>query len=105
MSDSYTTPTGEWVGDSLPTVINAERIVSYTVADIVGDIMAERKSSDWVDSLGRTGGTPRSLEVTLEEVLERIAEWAKDDLACEYGHAHDLTGVIFTDETGREVDA
>lgn len=98
--DSYTTPTGEWVGASLPTVINATKVVSYTVADIVKDIVEARQASEWVDSSGDSGGHPRSLEVTLEDVLEWVEDYAKDDLACEWGHTHDLTGVIFTDENG-----
>jgi len=102
--DNYTNATGEWVGnDSLPTVINATKVISYTVADIVREIVQERESSVWVDSEGRTGGTPATLEVTLEEVLDRISENAKYDLACSWGHTDDLSEVIFTDDNGVEV--
>ncbi len=98
--DSYTTPTGEWVGASLPTVINATKVITYTVADIVKDIVEARQSSEWVNSSGETGGHASSLEVTLEEVIEWVEEYAKDDFACGWGHTADLVGVIFTDDNG-----
>ena len=100
MDSTYTTPTGEWVGDSLPTVINATKVITYTVADIVTAIIESREASEWVDSSGNSGGHPRSLEVTLDDVVEWVEDYAKDDFACEWGHTHDLTGVIFTDNNG-----
>lgn len=94
MDDRYTDGNGEWAGNDLPNVINATKVVSYRVPDIVADIIGERDSSR------------DSLSVTLEDVLERIYEYAKDDLACEWGHTHDLTGVLFVDaDTGDEVRA
>lgn len=102
MSESYTTPTGEWVGESLPAVINATKVVSYTVADIVQQIIEEREASEWVNSKGETGGSPFALEVTLEQVMERISEWAQDDFACEHGHTDDLTGVLFVNADTNE---
>lgn len=101
MTDSYTTKTGEWVGDdSLPTRINATKVVTYTVADIVAEILSERESSVWVDANGQTGGKPETLEVTLEDVLERIEDNAKYDLGCSWGHTDNLDEVIFTNDEG-----
>jgi hypothetical protein len=41
-------------------------------------------------------------EVTLEEVIQRIHLYAKDDFSCGYGHEANLRDLIFTDENGEE---
>ena len=96
MSDAYTTPTGELiVGDTeLPVVINAQLNVSYTVADVVQAILDDRTTTMWADSSGETGG--QTLEVTLDEVMERIEQWAVNDLSCGWGHEADLGDIEFT---------
>ncbi len=106
MSDAYTTPTGELiVGDTeLPVVINAQLNVSYTVADVVQAILDDRTTTMWTDSSGETGG--QTLEVTLDEVMERIEQWAVNDLSCGWGHEADLGDIEFicVDEHGLPIE-
>lgn len=108
MSDAYTTPTGELIigNTELPVVINAQRNVSYTVEDVVKAILEDRTSSEWTDSSGETGGQASTLEVTLEDVMERIEQWSVSDLACGWGHEADLGDIEFTclDENGLPIE-
>lgn len=105
MGESYTTPTGVWVDNDLPEVINATKVVSYTVRDVVRTIVEERESAEWVNKTGEIGGSALTLEVTLSDVMERICEWASDDLACGWGHTDDLTGVLFINaDTNTQVE-
>lgn len=91
LMESYTTQTGEWVGGELPTHINATQVVTYTVNDIVQQILEERNGAD------------ETLEVTLDDVLERVYKYAESDFACEWGHTSELTNVVFTDNEGSPV--
>ena len=103
MDGAYTTPLGDWIGDTLPSRINVTKVITYTVADIVSNILEERQSSQWVNSAGQKGGESRDLEITLGEVLERIEEYTKDDFSCGWGHEADTDDLIFTDENGEEL--
>lgn len=107
MSDAYTTPSGELiVNDELPVVVNAQRNVSYTVEDVVKAILEERTANEWTNSSGETGGQASTLEVTLEDVMERIEQWAVNDLSCGWGHEADLGDIEFicVDENGLPIE-
>lgn len=70
--------------ENLPERINVMKLITYDVESI-----CEQISED-------------SGEVTLEEVIQRIHLYAKDDFSCGYGHEANLRDLIFTDENGEE---
>jgi len=70
--------------ESLPERINVTKVITYDVESI-----CEQISED-------------AGEVTLEEVIQRIHLYAKDDFSCGYGHEANLRDLIFTDENGEE---
>ncbi len=70
--------------ESLPERINVTKVITYDVEGI-----CEQISED-------------AGEVTLEEVIQRIHLYAKDDFSCGYGHEANLRDLIFTDENGEE---
>ena len=73
--------------NNLPERINAVRAVTYNVASIEETIVE------------MNAGDVKAEDVTLEEVLDIIAEWATEDLASS------RVGIIYQDENGEEVDA
>jgi hypothetical protein len=70
----------------LPERINAMRVVSYNVASIV-ETLVEMNAGD-----------VKAEDVTLEEVLDIIGEWAVEDLA------NSRVGIIYQDENGEELE-
>ena len=70
---------------NLPTRINAMKVISYDVQQVVECLMAENEVE--------------ASEITLEMVMERIEEWVEEDFA------HDVADrTIFQDENGEEID-
>ena len=69
----------------LPERVNAIRTVTYNVASIVETIVE------------MNAGDVKAEDVTLEEVLDIIAEWATEDLA------NSRTGIIYQDQNGEEL--
>lgn len=49
--------------------------MEFDVNDMVQEIIEWRESCEWVNSHGETGGHPRSLSVTINDVLEQIVEY------------------------------
>jgi hypothetical protein len=85
---TYRTTSDITIDNSLPTVVNVTKVVTYRVADIVKDIVAEREDTE---------------DVTIGEVLERIEEYVKDDFSCGWGHEADTDELIYTNENGEEL--
>lgn len=70
---------------SLPERINAMKVISYDVRQIVETLMAEKGLED--DST-----------IDIDMVMERIEEWVEEDFA------HDVAdNTIFQDENGEEL--
>lgn len=67
-----------------PERINVMKVITYDVEGIRQQIVAE------------------NVEVTLEEVMDRIYLYAKDDFSCGWGHEASIRDLIFTDENGEE---
>lgn len=88
----------------LPERINVMKVVSYTVGDIVSQIMTDREANVWTNSRGQTGGHSGLTEVTLEDVMNVIENWVKDDFGCGWGHDIGLGDLIFQDENGEELE-
>jgi hypothetical protein len=73
------------MSNSLPERINAVKVISYDVRQIVESLMAKNGLED--DST-----------IDLEMVMERIEEWVEEDFA------HDVAdSTIFQDENGEEI--
>ncbi len=72
------------ITETMPESITAMRTVTYDVQQIVEDIAEANEK-------------PTS-EVTLEEVMDRIADYATEDLA------YARNGIIYQDQNGGEVE-
>lgn len=77
--------------NEMPQRINVMKIVTYDVFDVISQIQTDRESSH------------DETEVTLDDVLERIEEWTKDDFSCGFGHEIDHNDLIFQDENGNDL--
>lgn len=40
---------------------------------------------------------------TIDDAIEMIEKWCRDDFSCGYGHEADLTELVFTDDNGNEL--
>lgn len=91
--------------DTLPERINVMKVVTYTVGDIVSQIMTDREANVWVNSRGESGGysSRATDDVTLDDVMSVIEDWVKDDFGCGWGHDAGLGDLIFQDENGNEL--
>ena len=70
---------------TLPQRINAMKVISYDVKQIVETLMAENEVE--------------ANEVTLEMVMERIEAWVEEDFS------HDVAdSTIYQDENGEELN-
>lgn len=67
----------------MPTVINASRTITFNVNQIINDISEEQDK-------------PRE-SVTIEEVMERVEEWADEQLNSPY------TQNYYLDESGQDI--
>lgn len=85
-----------------PEHITVMNVVTYNVQDVIAQIVEDRESSVWIDGNNNTGGQPKTTEVTMEDVIERIQEYAKDDLSCGWGHEVRIKELVFQDERGNE---
>lgn len=68
----------------LPEKINVIKVITYDVEGIRQQIVEDDEN------------------VTLNQIIERIHSYAKDDFSCGYGHEVNLKDLIFTDENGEE---
>lgn len=95
----------EQIVETLPfgRYINVSKHVTYDVSRIVEQIIEERYANVWVNSRGETGGLPASDEVTAEDIMERVEQYATDDFSCGWGHEVSLKDLVFTDEHGEEL--
>jgi hypothetical protein len=73
-----------------PERINVIKVVSYDVESIRQNILSDNRASDG------------EMIVTLDDIIEMIHEFAKDDFGCGWGHEADLSDLIFQDESGGE---
>jgi len=72
--------------NEFPERVNVIKSITYQVQDIVDMLRADNKE-----------------EPDMEDVMEQIEEWAKDDFSCGYGHQANIKELIFTDENGEEL--
>lgn len=91
------------MSDDMPKFVNVTKTITYNVEGLIKEIQEDRESSVWVNSKGESGGQPETLEVTFDEVIERIQELAEDDFSCGWGHKGDIDDLIFTDQDGNEI--
>lgn len=70
--------------DKLPERINAMKVISYDVQQIVETLMAEQEVE--------------AEEVTLEMVMDRIESWVEEDFINDVSDS-----TIYQDETGEEL--
>jgi hypothetical protein len=82
---------------SLPERINVTYVVTYTVPDIVAQIVADRDSEVIYDKRG-AHPIDAGEDITLDDVLARIEDWVADDFG-DISQKH----LIFTDEYGNEL--
>jgi hypothetical protein len=73
-----------------PERINVTKVITYDVEGIKQQIISDNRAKD------------EEIEVTLEDVIEMIYHYAKDDFGCGWGHESDLKDLIFQDENGEE---
>ena len=71
--------------NQLPERINAMKVVSYDVQQIVESLMAENEIE--------------ASEVTLEIVLDRVSDWVEAD----FTYLDNASDVIYQDENGEEL--
>lgn len=87
----------------MPERINVMKVVTYEVDAIINNIIEERQANVWVNSRGEMGGLPANDEITIDDVMERVEEYAKDDFSCGWGHEVRLKDLVFTNENGEEI--
>jgi hypothetical protein len=73
-----------------PEKVNVIKVVSYDVEKVINQIKEDNRD------------TGEELEITLDDVIEMIHEYAKDDFSCGWGHRTDVSDLIFQDENGEE---
>lgn len=71
---------------ALPKYVNVTKVVTYTVASVMQDMMEEN-----------------GVQPTFDEIMTRITSYAEDDFSCGWGHKADVDELIYTDENGEEV--
>lgn len=74
----------EEFNEEWPERINVMKVITYDVESIRQQIVGDNG------------------EVTLEEVIERIYSYVKDDFSCGWGHEADIKDLILQDENGEE---
>lgn len=74
----------EELNEEWPERINVMKVITYDVESIRQQIVGDNG------------------EVTLEEVIERIYSYVKDDFSCGWGHEADIKDLILQDENGEE---
>jgi hypothetical protein len=73
-----------------PERINVTKVITYDVEGVRQQIISDNRAKD------------EEIEVTLEDVIEMIYHYAKDDFSCGWGHQGYINDLIFTDENGEE---
>lgn len=74
-----------------PERINVIKVVSYDVESIRQNIISDNRGSDG------------ELKITMEDIMEMVENFAKDDLSCGWGHEADIGDLIFQDENGNDL--
>lgn len=82
MSDEFPE---EW-----PERINVIKVISYDVEKVINQIKEDNRDSG------------EELEITLDDVIEMIHEYTKDDFSCGWGHRINVDDLIFQDENGEQ---
>lgn len=83
--------------EEFPKFINVSRIMSYEVENVIQNILEDRKSLALIDSKEDTHIDSSNSEVTMEDVMEAIEEYARNDFAY-----YDTGDLIYQDENGEE---
>jgi hypothetical protein len=73
-----------------PERIHVTKTISYSVEKMINQIREDNRD------------TGEELEITLDDVIEMIHEYAKDDFSCGWGHRVDVSDLVFQDESGEE---
>jgi hypothetical protein len=73
-----------------PKRINAIKVISYDTELIYQQILEDNRSSDG------------ELDIDISDIMEKIYNYATDDLSCGWGHKENLKNLIFQDENGEE---
>ena len=87
----------------MPERVNVIRTITYDVSKIVEQIQSDRNSEVIYD---KSGAHPLAspAPITIEDVLEVIEGYVKDDFSCGWGHDFDdLDELIFQDEDGNDL--
>ena len=84
-----------------PERINVTKVLTYLVEDIRQQIATDRETkiwngSDWIKDENE------SIEVTLQDVIDMIYDYAEDDFGCEWGHKGSIKNVFIQDENGND---
>lgn len=74
-----------------PERVNVMKIVTYDVESVRQNIISDNRASDG------------EIEITFEDIMEMIEEYAKSDLSCGWGHEADISELIFQDENGNDL--
>lgn len=73
----------------MPERINVMKVVTYDVETIIDNII--------------TDGIPVDYEITIDDVMKRVEQYAEDDFACGWGHVANVKELIFQDENGNDL--
>jgi len=72
--------------ETMPDRINVTKVVTYDVPDIITKLIEQGMENPIID-----------------DVVEMVEEWVKDDFSCGWGHQADVRDLIFTNEDGEEL--
>jgi hypothetical protein len=72
--------------ETMPDRINVTKVVTYDVPDIITKLIEQGMKNP-----------------TIDDVVEMVEEWVKDDFSCGWGHQADVRDLIFTNEDGEEL--
>ena len=73
-----------------PERINVIKVISYDTEIVMDQLREDNRD------IGK------EMEITLDDVIERIHELAMDDFSCGWGHRADISDLIFEDENGEQ---
>ena len=85
------------INEEWPDRINVMKIVSYDIETIFEQIKESNKQMKEDDE-----SFDENVEITLQDVIDRIYTYALDEMSCGWGHQADLRDLIFQDENGEE---
>ena len=73
-----------------PRRINVTKVLTYDTEIIYEQILEDNRASDG------------DLDIELDDIIEKIYTYAKDDFSCGFGHSAVIRDLIFQDENGEE---